>query len=74
MLYYTTWLISKLYPLTYIFEKPYLLSRIVRWQVLLVEYDIVYTTGKVVKRSVIANHLADNAIKDYEPLIFDFPD
>jgi hypothetical protein len=74
MLYYTTWLISKLYPLIYIFEKPYLLSRIVRWQVLLVEYDIVYTTGKVVKRSVIANYLADNAIKDYEPLIFDFPD
>lgn len=40
----------------------------------MVEYDIVYTTRKVVKRSVIANHLADNAIEDYEPLIFDFPD
>jgi hypothetical protein len=30
-------------------------------------------TRKVVKGSVIANHLADNAIEDYEPLNFDFP-
>jgi len=74
MLYYTTWLISKLDHLIYIFEKPYLLSRIVRWHVLLVEYDIVYTTKKAVKRSVIADHLTDNTIEDCEPLIFDFPD
>ena len=39
----------------------------------LAEYDIVYMTRKVVKGSVIANHLADNAIEDYEPLNFDFP-
>jgi hypothetical protein len=30
-------------------------------------------TRKVVKGSVIANHLADNATEDYEPLNFDFP-
>jgi len=41
--------------------------------VFLAEYDIVYMTRKVVKGSVIANHLADNAIEDYEPLNFDFP-
>jgi len=41
---------------------------------LLTEYDIVYMTRKVVKRSVIVNHLADNTIKDYKPLNFDFPD
>ena len=74
MLYYTTWLISKLDPLKYIFEKPYLSSRIARWQVMLAEYDIVYKTRKSVKGSAIADHLADNAIKDYEPLKFDFPD
>ena len=39
----------------------------------LAEYDIVYMTRKVVKESVIVNHLADNAIEDYEPLNFDFP-
>ncbi|XP_061945039.1 uncharacterized protein LOC133669048 [Populus nigra] len=74
MLYYTTWLISKMDPLKYIFEKPYLSSRIARWQVMLAEYDIVYKTRTSVKGSVIADHLADNAIKDYEHLKFDFLD
>jgi hypothetical protein len=31
-------------------------------------------TRKAIKGSVIANHLADNAIEEYEPLSFDFPD
>jgi hypothetical protein len=74
MLYRITWLISKLDPLRYISEKPYLLSRIARWQVLLAEYDIVYMTRKAVKGSVIADHLADHAMEDYESLNFDFPD
>jgi len=30
--------------------------------------------GKVVKESVIANHLAGHTVKDYEPLSFDLPD
>jgi hypothetical protein len=61
-------------PLKYIFEKPYLSSRIAKWQVMLAKYDIVYKTRKSVKGSVIVDHLADNAIKDYEPLKFDFLD
>ncbi|XP_052305631.1 uncharacterized protein LOC112325327 [Populus trichocarpa] len=74
MLYYTTWLISKVDPLRYICNKPFLSSRIARWQVLLAEYDIIYMTRKAVKGSAIADHLADNAVEDYEPLDFDFPD
>jgi ribonuclease HI len=74
MLYHTTLLISQVDPLRYICNKPYLSSRIARWQVLLSEYDIVYMTRKAVKGSVIADHLADNAVEDYEPLDFDFPD
>jgi len=74
MLYHTTWLISMVDPLRYICEKSYLSNRITRWQVLLVKYNIVYMTRKVVKWSVIIDHLADKAIKDYEPLDFDFPD
>ena len=73
MLYHITWLISKVDPLRYIYDKSSLSSWIARWKVLLVEYDIVYMTRKVVKESKIANHLADNAIEDYEPLDFDFP-
>ena len=41
---------------------------------MLAEYDIIYMTRKAVKGSAIANHLADNAMEDYEPLNFDFPD
>ena len=74
MLYHTTWLISKLDPLRYICEKPYLSSRIARWQVLLAEYDIIYMTRKAVKGSIIADHLADHAMEDYESLDFEFPD
>ncbi|KAL9368143.1 hypothetical protein Peur_039342 [Populus x canadensis] len=74
MLYHTTWLISKLDPLRYICEKPYLSSRIARWQVLLAEYDIIYITRKAVKGSIIADHLADHAMEDYESLDFEFPD
>jgi len=74
MLYHTTWLISKVDPLRYICNKPYLSSRIARWQVLLAEYDIVYMTRKAMKGSAITDHLADNAVEDYEPLDFDFPD
>jgi hypothetical protein len=59
-------------PLIYIFKNPYLLSRITRWQVLLVEYDIVYMIRKAVKGSVIVDHLEDNTIEDYEPLNFYF--
>ncbi|XP_073264252.1 uncharacterized protein [Populus alba] len=49
-------------------------KRLRQWQVLLAEYDIVYMTRKVVKGSVIADHLADHAMEDYESLNFDFPD
>jgi hypothetical protein len=40
----------------------------------LVEDDIVYIKRKAIKGSDIVDHLADNAIEDYEPLNFDFPD
>ncbi|MCQ7416301.1 reverse transcriptase domain-containing protein [Salmonella enterica] len=74
MLYYTTWLISKMDPIKYIFEKPSLSGRIARWQVLLSEYDIVYVTRKSIKGSALADHLAEQPIDDYEPMKFDFPD
>ena len=44
MLYHTTWLIAKLDPIKFIFEKPSLSGRIARWQVLLSEFDIMYVS------------------------------
>ncbi|XP_022751308.1 uncharacterized protein LOC111300005, partial [Durio zibethinus] len=74
MLYHTTWLIAKLDPIKYIFEKPSLTGRIARWQVMLSEYDIIYVTQKAIKGSAIAEFLADRAVEDYEPMKLDFPD
>jgi hypothetical protein len=54
----------------YIFKKPYLSSRITRWQVPLAEYDAVYMTRKFMKGSAIVDHLANNTIEDYKPFEF----
>ena len=74
MLYHTTWLIARLDPIKYIFEKPSLSIMIARWQVLLSEFDILYVSQKVIKRSAIADFLAEKANEEYEPMSFDFPD
>jgi hypothetical protein len=60
----------KVDPLKYICEKPYLSSRIARWQVLLAEYYIVFMIRKIVKEGVIYDHLADHIMEDYKPLNF----
>ena len=54
MLYFTTHLIFRMNPLKYIFEKPTLSSRIARWHMILLEFDIVFITQKLVKGSAIA--------------------
>ncbi|XP_052478401.1 uncharacterized protein LOC105789618 [Gossypium raimondii] len=48
-------------------------TRRLRWQILLSEFDIVYVNQKAIKRSAIAEFLANRALEDYEPLNFDFP-
>ncbi|XP_052489428.1 uncharacterized protein LOC128042430 [Gossypium raimondii] len=73
MLYHTTWLISKLDPIKYMMESPALSRRMARWQILLIEYDIVYMSQKSIKGSTIADFLASQTTEEYEPLRFDFP-
>ncbi|XP_052878892.1 uncharacterized protein LOC128285437 [Gossypium arboreum] len=48
-------------------------GRMARWQILLFEFDIIYVSQKAVKGSTIADFLASQALEDYEPLNFDFP-
>ncbi|XP_038678394.1 uncharacterized protein LOC119979838, partial [Tripterygium wilfordii] len=74
MLYHTTWLISRMDPIKYIFEKPSLSGRIAKWQMLLSEYDILYVTQKAIKGSAIADYLADGAIDDTQSMDLKFPD
>ena len=49
MLYYTTQLISHMDPIKYVFEKPALIGKISRWQMLLSEFNIVFMTRKAIK-------------------------
>ncbi|XP_050909197.1 uncharacterized protein LOC127122968 [Lathyrus oleraceus] len=74
MINHTTWLISKMDPIKYDFEKPALTGRISRWQMLLSEYDIEYRTQKVIKGIILVDHLAYQPIDDYQSIKFDFPD
>ena len=74
MLYHTIWLIARLDPIKYIFEKPSLSERIARWQVLLSEFDILYVSQKAIKGSAIADFLAERDNEEYEPMSFDFSD
>lgn len=74
MLTHTTLLVSKMDPIKHIFEKPALTGRVARWQMIVTEYDIQYTTQKAIKSSVIVDYLAHQPIEDYMPMKFDFPD
>src|SRR4051812_9375255 len=74
MLNHSTWLISRMDPLKYVFEKQALTGRIARWQMLLSEYDIQYVTQKAIKGSVLAEHLAHQPIEEYQSMKFYFSD
>ncbi|XP_070015649.1 uncharacterized protein [Nicotiana sylvestris] len=72
---YTTYLITRLDPLKYIFQKPMPTGRLAKWQILLMEFDIVYVTCTTMKAQALADHLAENSVDDeYQPLNTYFPD
>ncbi|RDX75959.1 hypothetical protein CR513_44102, partial [Mucuna pruriens] len=74
MLAHTTRLIAKMDPLKYIFKKPALTGRIARWKMALSKYDIVYTSQKAIKGSVVAEQLAYHPLDKYHPLSHEFPE
>ncbi|XP_070032719.1 uncharacterized protein [Nicotiana tomentosiformis] len=75
LLAYTTYLITRMDPLKYIFQKPKPTGRLAKWQTLLTEFDIVYVTRNAMKAHALADHLAENPVDDeYQPLSSYFPD
>ena len=74
MLNPTTWLISKIDLIKYIFEKHSLTGRISHWKMLLSEYDIEYLTLKAIKSSVLKDYLAHQPVADYQLVKYDFSD
>ena len=66
---YTTYLISIMDPLKYIFQKAMPTGKLAKWQIFLSEFDNVYLIQKEIKAKALADHLAENHIdEEYEPL------
>ena len=74
MIEYSLWLVSHLDPLRYLFVIPILTSKLMRWLVLLKNFDIQYVTQKFIKGSVLAYHLASLLVTDSRVIDDDFPD
>ncbi|XP_070011417.1 uncharacterized protein [Nicotiana sylvestris] len=50
------------------------IGRLAKWQILLIEFDIVYVTCTAIKAQPLADHLTENPIDDeYQPLSTYFP-
>ncbi|RVW87634.1 Retrovirus-related Pol polyprotein from transposon 297 [Vitis vinifera] len=71
---YSVLLVLRLDPLRYLFDRPVLTSRLMRWLVLLTEFDIHYVTQKSVKGSIVADHLASLSLSNDRSVDDDFPD
>ena len=71
---YSVHLISCLDPLRYLFDRPTLAGRLMKWLVLLTEFDIQYVSQKSIKGSVVADHLASLQTIESRPVDDDFSD
>ena len=69
---YSVHLISRLDPLRYLFDRFALVDQLMRWLVLLIEFNIHYVTQKSIKWSIIANHLALLPVLDGRVIDDDF--
>ena len=67
-------LISHLDPLRYLFDRSALVGRLLKWLVLLIEFDIHYVTQKSIKWSIVAYHLTSLPVSDGRAIDDDFPD
>ena len=67
-------LISRLDPLRYLFDTPALIGRLMRWLIILTEFDIHYVTQKSIRGSIVANHLASLPVFDGRAIDDNFPD
>ena len=71
---YSKLLVSRLDPLRYLFDRPVLTSRLMRWLVLLTEFNIQYVTQKSVKGSIVVDHLASCPVSNDRPIDDNFSD
>ena len=71
---YLVHLISRLDPLRYLFDMPTLVDCLMKWLVLLTEFDIHYVAQKSIKGSILPYHLASLPVYNGRAIDDDFPD
>ena len=59
MMAHTVYLVSKMDPIKYLFDKPSLSTRLAKWSFFLAEFDIKYMTRKAIKGQPLADQLAE---------------
>ena len=62
LLSYQVFVIAKMDPLKYLFEKPALTRKLSRWLILLVEFDLTYVAKNTIKRRAIAEFCANHPV------------
>ena len=67
------WVVARMDPLKYLFEKPALSGRLSRWSILLAEFDLKYVARKTIKGSIVSNFYVKNLVEG-EDGRKDFPD
>ena len=60
---FQVWIVARMDPLKYLFEKPVLSGRLSRWLILLAEFDLKYVARKTIKRSTTLNFCVENLIE-----------
>ena len=50
-------------PLKYLFEKPALIGRLLRWFILLANFDLKYMARKMIKGSTVLDFCVEKSIK-----------
>ena len=73
VLLFQIWVVVRMDPLNYLFEKSALSRRLSRWLILLAEFDLKYVAGKPIKWSVVLDFCAENPVEG-EDGKEDFPD
>jgi len=73
LLSFEVWVIARIDPLKYLFEKPVLNGRLSRWLALLAQFELVYVTQKSIKGRAISEYCAENPISG-QALNDEFPD
>ena len=67
------WVVARMDPLKYLFEKPTLSGRLLRWLILLAEFNLKCVVRKTIKGSIVSDFCAENPVEG-EDGKEDFPD